>query len=69
MIPPPENPLVEEEVGIETEDQKSAEQIEEVALPSDERTETPDDDNGSSCTSCSAFKCVCIPVKFTRPLF
>ena len=57
MILSPENPPVQEEVArIELEDEKPAQQIE-VALSIDERTETPDGNNGSSCTSCSALKC------------
>jgi len=58
VILSPENPPVEGEVTrIELEDEKPAQQIEEVALSIDERTETPDGNNGSSCTSCSALKC------------
>ena len=57
VILSPENPPVEEEVArIELEDE-TAQQIEEVALSIDEWTETPDGNNGSSCTSCSALKC------------
>ena len=52
MILSPENPPVEEEVArIELEDEKPAQQIEELALSIDERTETPDGNNGSSCTN------------------
>ena len=55
VILSPENPPVEEEVArIEFEDEKPAQQIEEVALSIDEWTETPDGNNGSSCT---ALKC------------